>query len=80
MLLKWPIKCERKCAGTGFSLQKYFCEVGRMDVLGPLNKGALPSAKNTSFCLIFLSSFSLWPLVIDRGKVKILLVPYALIV
>lgn len=38
MLLKQPIKWERKCAGAGFPLRKYFCKVGGMDVLGAVNK------------------------------------------
>lgn len=36
--LKAEIKWERKCAGAGLHLQKYFCKVGGMDVLGPVNK------------------------------------------
>lgn len=51
MLLKWQIKCERKCAGAGFPLQKYFCKGTRMDVVGPMNKGAPVSVKNIKLLL-----------------------------
>lgn len=74
VLLKWPIKCERKRTGAGFPLQKYFWEVGRWMFLDPWMK------EHPSWREIFLSSFSLWPLVRDRRKLKLLLVPHVLIV
>lgn len=50
VLLKQPIKWERKCAGAGFHLQKYLCKVGGMDVLGAVHK-LLPSAAFDFFSL-----------------------------
>lgn len=57
LLLKWPIKRERERAGAGRPLRKGSYEVGGTDALGPVDKGALPPAKNTSFCWIFLPPF-----------------------